>query len=167
MPIRTRAFTLIETMLVVLLLAIVASAAALTFSQPIAQARADDAFDQLRSFDANARIAAKSSGKVVRVVFDLSDNRLDRREGGNLKDTRYSVHLPAGCRIEAVRIGRQSTTFGEVPLDLSAMGLSRSYAVHVVGPATDRWAIFAGLTGEMNVVANETAVRQILEPDAK
>src|SRR4051812_26887258 len=97
----TRAFTLIETMLAVLLLAIVASAAALTFSQPIAQARADEAFEQLRTFDANARIVARSSGRVLQIIFDLSANRLDRREDANLKEARYSIYPPAGCRIKA------------------------------------------------------------------
>jgi prepilin-type N-terminal cleavage/methylation domain-containing protein len=76
-----RAFTLIETMLAVLLLALVASAAALTFSKPVAQARGQDAVELLRHFDATTRAAASAAGRTVRITFDLSSGVITRGDG--------------------------------------------------------------------------------------
>ena len=159
---RPRGFTLVETMLALLLLALLASAAALTFSKPIAQARGDEAVDLLGHFDATTRTAAMSSGRTMRLTLDLSSGQLARRDVRESDDPRFTAHLPPGCRIAAVRIGEQTTTSGEVPVDISAMGLSRTYAVHVVSPVVDQWLVFAGFSGEMAKV-DESALADIFD----
>jgi prepilin-type N-terminal cleavage/methylation domain-containing protein len=159
-----RAFTLVETMLAVLLLALLASAAAMTFSRPIAQARGEEALDLLRHFDATTRAAAVAGSRTMRITFDLSNGTLSRRDPrAAADDVRYAAKLPPGCRIVAFRIGGESTTSGEAPLDVSAGGLSRTYAVHLVSPAADHWVAFAGFSGEAIRVSDESKLSDILD----
>jgi prepilin-type N-terminal cleavage/methylation domain-containing protein len=161
---RRRAFTLIETMLAVLLLALLAGAAALTFSKPVAKARGEDAVEMLRHFDSTTRTAATSAGRTMRITFDMADNRIIRREpaAAASDDVQFAATLPAGCRVAAVRIGGDVRSVGAAAVDVSPMGLSRTYAVHVVGDAVDQWLVFAGLSGEMVKVADERSLVDIV-----
>ena len=76
--IRTRrsAFALIEIMMAVLLMALLASAAALSFSEPLRAARAKDAIEMVRFFDETSRQSARRFGRPVRISFNLSANKI-------------------------------------------------------------------------------------------
>ena len=147
-------------MLAVLLLALLTSAAALSFSQPIRAARAQDAIEQLRGFDATARQAAVSSGHTVRLAFDLRAGTLARRDEGG-RTLRYRSTLPPGFRVDQVRVGDHTASSGQALLDISPLGASRTYALHLRGPSTDQWLLTAGMSGQMTIVSNETALDAI------
>ena len=149
-------FTLIETMLAVLLMALLTSAVTLSFSAPLRRARAEDAIDLLASFDAAARQMTVASGRPVRLRFDPAEGTAERLEGD--ATPRARVQLPTGYRIAQVRVGRQSRSAGPTDVDLSAHGWGRSYDVHLVGPGVDRWLCFAGLTGQTTEVTDERAL---------
>jgi type II secretory pathway pseudopilin PulG len=159
-PLRAKrsAFTLIETMLAVLLMALLASAVAMSFSAPLKSARTADAIELIRSFDAMGRQAANASGKNVRLVFDLSNDTLVQRDGIDLHDPRTHESLPSGCHVDSVRIDESLTSAGEAMVDISPHGWSRSYAVHLQSPGADRWLVFAGLSGQMSQVQNESQI---------
>jgi type II secretory pathway pseudopilin PulG len=149
-------------MMTVLLMALLASAAALSFSGPLRTARAADAQDQIRSFDAAARDMARHSNREVRLVFDLSGSTLARREGPGLQDLRSRVSLPAGYRITQFCVAGQSFEDGEAVVDFSSLGICRSYAIHLSGPGLDRWLLLAGLSGQMTQVQDEVEAQSIL-----
>jgi prepilin-type N-terminal cleavage/methylation domain-containing protein len=157
------AFTLIELMLAVLLLALLTSAAALSFSAPLRAARAQDAIAQLREFDQSARRAAIASGRAVRMVFDLSDASLLRRDGPQLDQRRAQTALPHGFRVDEVRIGEHRESVGEALVDISPLGLSRTYALHVVGSSFDQWLLVAGMSGEVKAISDEAEISIIFE----
>ena len=151
-------FTLIEMMLAVLLLALLAAAAVLNFSGALKSARRADALELVRSFDATCRQAANVSGRNVRLVFDLSSDTLFLRDGADLQNLRSHISLPPGCRIDAVQIAGHLVSAGQAMIDISPHGWSRSYALHLDGAGTDRWLVFAGLSGQMSQVTNETQI---------
>ena len=157
-----RAFTLIETVVVVSIMALLTSAVALSFNGPIQSTRARDAINQVQSLDSSARTYAKRFGKDVEIVFDVSQNRLLRREGKD-KEVSYDAPLPRGCRIERLRIGGRIIDSGEAAIACSTMGLTRSYTLHLVGPKLDRWISVAGLTGEMTVTADDSRTAENFE----
>jgi prepilin-type N-terminal cleavage/methylation domain-containing protein len=159
------AFTLIELMLAVLLLALLTSAAALSFSQPIRAARSHDAIEQLRSFDATARQAAVSSGGAVRLAFDLGAGTLVRRDDRG-RQLRFQSTLPSGFRVDQVRIGDHKTSSGQALVDVSPLGASRTYALHLRGPSTDQWLLVAGMSGQMTIVSNESTLDAIFAQTA-
>ena len=153
-----RAFTLIEMMLAVLLMALLAGAVALGFSQPLKSSRTVDAIELVRSFDNMGRQAATTSGSNVRLVFDLAQNILVQRDGADLAQFRTRVSLPPGCRIDAIRIDEHLVSSGEAIVDISPHGWSRTYAMHLLSPGQDRWLVFAGMTGQMTQVQNESQI---------
>jgi prepilin-type N-terminal cleavage/methylation domain-containing protein len=157
------AFTLVEVMIAVLLMALLASAAALSFSGSLRSARSTEALERLRSFDSAARDVTRRTNREARIVFDLSNDTLSRREGTDLDELTAQVRLPTGYRIDELRIPGQSFTDGEAVVDCSALGVSRTYAVHLVGPGLDHWVLVAGLTGEMTQEKDESATQSILD----
>src|SRR2546423_10361376 len=102
------AFTLIELMLAVVLLALLTGAAALSFVKPIHAARNREAIALVKRADAMAREAAQRSGRSVRLQFDVSKSAI--RCGDSL------LQLPCGCTLREVRTSDQSIPDGEVDL---------------------------------------------------
>ena len=156
-------FTLVEVMVAILLMALLASAAALSFSGSLRTARSREALELLRSFDSAARDVARRSNRETRIVFDFSNDTLSRREGADLDNLVSLVHLPSGYRIEALRTAGQSFEDGQAVVDCSGLGISRSYAAHLIGPGLDRWVLVAGMTGEMTQEADEFAAQTVLD----
>lgn len=151
-------FTLLETMLAVLIMALLAGGVAMSFAQPLRAARSEDAVDQVRSFDELSRQLALSSGRTVRMAFDLSNHELLERDGDDLKELRRRISLPPGCRVSALLITGHLVTVGEAVVDVSPHGWSRTYAVKLETPAGTSWLVLAGLTGQMTIVNNESQI---------
>jgi prepilin-type N-terminal cleavage/methylation domain-containing protein len=150
---RRRAFTLVELMAAVLILALLSTAAALSFSHPLAAARLADACRELQRFDASARELGRATGKPVRMMLSLSDDVLIRRQGGGSADA-ARVPMPAGVHLAELRIGGESFTAGEVEVDASPVGWTRTYAVRLVGHSGERWMLFAGVSGQATRVSD-------------
>jgi len=159
-PFTRKAFTLVETMLALLLMALLAAAVAMSFSRPLQAARAREAISQIHFADTQARQAARQFSAPVRLVLDPSENSITRYEGEHL---RARAALPTGCRIQEVIVGRHATWEDHAEVWFSSSGLSRSYALHLTGPAFDQWVLFAGLSGQMTWVSDEQTLRSILD----
>ena len=99
-----RGFTLVEMVVVIAIMALLTSAAALSFSGPLRATRASDAIRQVQSFDDATRQHAKRFGKDLQIVLDLSRDRLIRRQSAD-GPAMHELQLPHGCRIERVRVG--------------------------------------------------------------
>jgi prepilin-type N-terminal cleavage/methylation domain-containing protein len=149
-----RAFTLIELMLAVVLLALLTGAAALSFVKPVHAARTREAIELVKRADAMAREEAQRSGHPVRLQFDVSNSTIRREDS--------ALHLWQGCTLREIRTSETSIVDGEFALEVSSLGLSHSYALHLQGPDVDQWLIFAGLSGEMTTTNNESQVEQLL-----
>src|SRR5438874_4575460 len=148
------AFTLIELMLAVMLLALLTGAAALSFVKPVRAARNREAIALVKRADALAREEAQRFGRPVRLQFDVSKSAI--RRGDSV------LQLPHGCTLREVRTSDQSIPDGEFDLEISSLGLSHSYALHLQAPDLDEWLIFAGLSGEMTTTTHESQVEQLL-----
>ena len=167
---RRPGFTLVEVAAVTLVLALLAAGVALSFAGPIRSMRAGDAVERVRSFDATARLTARRSGRAVQMTFAESDGTLVRRDDPDGLDggpVAYRGTMPGGYRVERFRsagddrddaagMGR-----GRSEVRCSPAGLSRTYAVRVVGPGLDKWLVFAGLTGQVTEARDEADVDAI------
>jgi prepilin-type N-terminal cleavage/methylation domain-containing protein len=158
----TAGFTIIEVMVSVLILALLATAAAMSMAQPLRAARSQDLIRQLRSFDAIARQSAISSGQEVRMLFDISGRSVSRMDGAQLADLRSRANLPPGYEVDQIRVSTQSTFSGAIPVDVSCMGFTRSYALHLRGPGFNQWLIFAGLGGDVTEAFDDATTNAIL-----
>ena len=156
------AFTLIESLIAVVLLGIISTAAALTFRSSLQSASTTDAIEQIKYLDSSARQRAKRFNQPVELIFDVTNSSLSRREGSKRNDESFHASLPRGFSIDQINIAGQSTFNGEISLTCSPTGLTPSYALHLIGPNFDQWLLFAGLSGQMTVIKNEETVQDIL-----
>ena len=159
-PDKPAGFTLIETMLAVLIMALLASAAALSLSGPVRNARAREAVDVVIAADRSARQESHDSGRAVKLVFDPTTAAISRIEG---TAAQFRSALPRSFKISDVLVGRRVFRDATAEVGFSGSGFSPSYAVHLTGPAADGWVVFAGLTGQPTVVNDEQAVRNIID----
>jgi prepilin-type N-terminal cleavage/methylation domain-containing protein len=160
---KSSAFTLIETMLAVLIMALLASAAALSFAAPLRTARAREALDQLTAADSAARKLSRESGRAVRLSFDPASGVIDRHFGQQLE---LREVLPSSIRMQDIFVNLRIYRDTRAEVVFSAAGLSPTYAIHVVGRRVDRWIVFAGLSGETSVMTDEETVRSAIDNSA-
>jgi prepilin-type N-terminal cleavage/methylation domain-containing protein len=157
-----RAFTLIETLAVIVLLAVLTAAAAVSLSATRRAAGAEDAVERLIAFDRTTRDAARRLGRSPALRFELNRGRVSRAiDDGNATPVAFE-----GSRVTRVIVRGESVGYGEVVVPFSDRGQSPSYAVLLSGPAGQRWVAFAGLTGQAFVVADERDVQDILSPSS-
>jgi prepilin-type N-terminal cleavage/methylation domain-containing protein len=163
LPYRTQGgFTLVESMLAVLILGLLACAATLSLSRPLADAEARETFSLLSSSDHWSRQAARDAGKPVRLVIDPTNATVARFEGAGLRERRTLLNIPRHCSVREIRVGRNSWSDQAVTVDFSASGYSPSYALRLHTETVDWWLVFAGMTGQVTKVSDEATADAML-----
>ncbi len=159
-PYSRRAFTLVETMVAVIILGLLATAVAWSFRAPLRRARMSEAIEQVKYLDVSSRDFARRFGRGVEIVFDVSEGTLERREGPRAEAS-FRTGIASPFRIEAVRTRARTEEYGETSIAVSPLGLSQTYAVKLVGPEAQRWVIVTGLGGEILTLADDAQVEAI------
>jgi prepilin-type N-terminal cleavage/methylation domain-containing protein len=160
---RSRGFTLIETLAVIALLAVLTAAAAVSLSGTRRAARAEDAVERFVAFDRATRDAARRIGHASAIRFELNRGHVSRTTDGETQPTPLVLE---GGGVSRVIVRGESVGYGEVVVPFSDRGQSPSYAVLVSGPAGQRWVAFAGLTGQAFAVSDERDAQDILSASA-
>src|SRR4051794_12723927 len=140
------AFTLVETMVAVIILGLLAGAVAWSFRAPMRRARMAEAIEQVKYLDVSSRAFARRFGRNVEIVYDVSEGTLERREGGRA-DASFHAAIASPFRIEAVRTRGRTEEYGESKIAVSPLGISQTYAVKLAGPEAQRWVVVTGLGG--------------------
>jgi prepilin-type N-terminal cleavage/methylation domain-containing protein len=155
-----RGFTLIEVMAAVIVMGLLTGMVVLAFAGPVNRARMVEAVEQVTYLDSSSRQYARRTGRAVEIRMDLGEGVLERRAGSLGVVFRTSV--PAPVRIEAVRTANaRREESGEIVVPVSGLGVSRTYAVKLVGPEGQRWVVVAGLSGEVRVLTDDAQVDSI------
>jgi prepilin-type N-terminal cleavage/methylation domain-containing protein len=157
---RHRAFTLVETMVAVIIAGLLAGAVTWSFRAPLRRARMAEAIEQVKYLDASSRAFARRFGRNVQIVYDVSEGTLERREGGRA-DASFHAAVASPFRFQAVRTRGRSEEFGEAAIAVSPLGISQTYAVKIVGPEAQRWVVVTGLGGEILTLADDAQVEAI------
>jgi len=155
---RQPGFSLIELMVVVLLLALLSSAAAVSLSTPIRNARAMDAQDIVRDADARARQEAVGNHQSVLIRFDTQSRAILRMDSDSLGIIRARNALPWGFSLDRAETAEGGTD----TIEISPSGFSRSYLVHLSGPSFDQWLIVAGLSGQVTSTPSESDAMAVI-----
>lgn len=167
---RRRAFTLIEAIVVVTLMAVLAVAVTVSLRSAGQAARIEDVADAYTAFDRTTREAARRFGRTPEIRFELNRGTV-RRVVDDERDP-VTLALRGGFRVTRVVVGGggRDARSGEIAVPVSARGQTPSYAVLLAGPGGERWVMFAGLTGQPSVINNEREIHDILAfaagPDA-
>src|SRR3954452_3963128 len=105
-------FTLIETMVAVIVMGVSTGMVVLSFAGPVNRARLVEAVEQVTYMDASARQLARRTGRAIEIRIDLNEGVLERREGS--RGVTFRTSMPAAVRIETVRTARGREESGEV-----------------------------------------------------
>jgi prepilin-type N-terminal cleavage/methylation domain-containing protein len=155
-----RAFTLVETMVAVIILGLLAGAVTWSFRAPLRRARMAEAIEQVKYLDASSRAFARRFGRNIEVVYDVSEGTLQRREGLRAEAS-FRTAISSPFRIEAVRTKSRTEEYGETSIAISPLGISQTYAVKLAGPEAQRWIVVTGLGGEILTLADDAQVEAI------
>ena len=173
---RSRGFTLIEVMAVVLLMGVVAGVGAWALVDEAQRSLGDKAIGQIIHADGMARLAGRRLGKVNVLRFDFDKQELSRVTfHDELRESvTHSLKMPSGHRIDRIIIPQisylanasQNNTFSEMDsgvleIAYSTEGRSVSYAVKLVSKDCQGWLIFAGLTGQVTLNNDESKIENL------
>lgn len=154
-----RAFTLIETMIVVAIFGLLTAATSWSVLQTSRSARTEDVIDQLSFLDRLARQYARRFARPVELRFDLDEQQVLRTEWPSDSDDPQptaAYRLPRGFSLQRVVTTNQSISSGVISVPCSAQGCTPTYAVLFCGPGElRRWIVFAGLTGQASMVDHD------------
>ena len=154
------AFTFLEVLAVVALLAVLSGGLMWAMAGDMSRASKEDAIQKLTHADRTARLAARRLGVSFALCIDLDRQRLWREPIDDADHPRSTpVAIGSGYRIDRVMLPGNVHETGRVSIPVSTEGRSVTYAVRLAPPAasmdaTDTpsepvWLVIAGLTGEV------------------
>ena len=161
---RTRAFTMIELAVVLMIVAISAAVVTLRIDGPMHRAQMEDVVGRVAQFDRLTREYARQHDRALRLVVHVGDREIRRTNARELENLGASLILPGGFRIEQMRLRGEVAADRRSSLACSRHGLTPTYALQLRGPGGElRWIVFAGLTGELIDVEEEWQVQEIFD----
>ncbi len=158
---RDRAFTLVELLAVLLLMALLATAVTLSLKGVLRDAELRNAASQLIQFDRLAREQARRSNRPSQLHFEPQARRVRSVDVRTQKAQGRELQLPAGVSIEQVRTAWQARDDIDVVVPCSARGQTGSYAVLLRGAGQRRlWLVVTGLSGTTETERDDHTVNQ-------
>jgi prepilin-type N-terminal cleavage/methylation domain-containing protein len=149
MPANRAGFTLIELLAVLVIVGLVTAIASLRLSGTVQAARMEWATDRLIAADSLMRSHAATCGRSAHLRLQLGTSRLTR-EFGNSRSKSSIVDLGQSVQISRFQSTTRDAETGEVLVDYSPLGASRTFAVELKGPGSQkRLLFFAGITGQV------------------
>jgi prepilin-type N-terminal cleavage/methylation domain-containing protein len=170
---RRGAFTLIEVMAVVALLALAAGAVTWSFADEVRRSSKTTALNQIMRADCMARLAGQRLGRPCVLRFDLARQRVFRVvKGEEYAEDSHAVRLSSGCRVDRVTVADESAgdatatrvasaDSGVVDVAYSTSGRSVTYAVRLTRKDWSGWLVFAGLTGQVTLIEHEDEIQNL------
>lgn len=155
---RRSAFTLLELVIVMLILAILSALAVVSFRSVIDRQQMMLAIESFRRFDAQARREARLQGTTIPVAIDRGRGQL--RWGSGTRNRVF--RLPRQIEIAELRAsadratagnlsraGSRSITSSTAGLYYAADGSSPTYALKLARGDLQRWFVVLGLSGQV------------------
>lgn len=157
-----RAFTLLELLAVLTVIALVAAITVPRLGGIHSRMAYETALSDLIRMDRQTRdLASKSQTKVLLRV-DVSRNRLWYELEG--EPTGVALPLPQSANIERFLSAREQKTSGEATVSFDTYGGSESYAIGLEsGSGSSRWLLFAGTSGQLTQFDSRRDVEKIFD----
>jgi prepilin-type N-terminal cleavage/methylation domain-containing protein len=150
------AFTLIELVVVIVIMAILSTIAAVSLSGTMGKYDLSRAAETIERFDANARRQARVTQAPVTMTIERTKGRLKVDVAGRDRDATY--RLPGRVTIGSIRLHRRFVAGTVFAASVSADGQSPTYAVELSRGRMTRWLVFVGVSGQVVQAENEDQV---------
>lgn len=156
---RRNAFTLIELVIVIVIMAFLASLAVISLGGTMDRYQLSRASETIERFDARARRDARTSRKSVQATIQRHRQQLLIESPGR-QDARF--RLPAKVEISNIRLRRRVTAGSNFEIRFSREGRSPTYAVELRRGEMSRWLVILGTSGQVIPIDKEGEVDAIL-----
>ncbi len=160
-------FSMLETMVVVLIIALMAGAVMIKPAGWFQSVQLDDAIDRVVFMDHLARQCARGPGGAVELVYDLENGRILRRVDSSDSLSGHGHHrvsLPKGYAIERMMIRNMRIEGDRAVVRFTPLGHAPTYALRIVGPDDQTaWLLVAGLSGDAWILESTAEVEHALE----
>lgn len=150
------AFTLIELVVVIVIMAILSTIAAMSLSGTMGKYDLTRAAETIERVDANARRQARVTHALVELSIDRGKKRLTVDAGGTARDATYK--LPGRVTISNIRLHRRIVAGNTFAIEVSDAGQSPTYAVELTRGKMKRWLIIIGASGQVFPAESEDEV---------
>jgi hypothetical protein len=140
---------------------ILAAATILTLAHCVSRARGEAVRRDLEQADVHVRSAARQSGQVQHLVFDLIHEKVLWLTGDDEVGEVTLLQLPDSDSI-TVHAEDETLDYGKVQIDVSPCGYSPSYGVRLQqSDAESPWMVVAGMTGQIVWMDNDNRMEDI------
>lgn len=150
------AFTLIELVVVIVIMAILSTIAAMSLSGTMGQYDLARAAETIERVDASVRRQARVTHASVELSIDRNKKRLTVDVGGSGRDATYK--LPRRVTISNIRLHRRIVADNNFAIEVSGSGQSPTYAVELTRGEMKRWLIIVGASGQVIPAESEDEV---------
>jgi len=158
-------FTLLEMVVVLAIMAVIATAAAISFQKPLRAARLERAMAGLEDADFRARTEARKRSAMVELLVDGGKNIATHSIAGSADggQVRRTLALSGGLNIDRYWTAGRSTNDDRFGVWFSPDGQSNTYAVRVSDDDDhQKWLVVVGATGQYVQLHEDRAVEAIL-----
>ena len=152
------AFTLIELVVVVVIIALLSSLAVMSFGGTMDRYALNRAAETVQSFDSRARRDARTSRTAVTGTIERRRDTFRLGQGRQAPE----FHLPRAVNIADIRVDRRAVSAAEVQLQFNSDGVSPSYAVQLQRGESSLWMVVLGVSGQVVTLQSEREVNAIL-----
>ena len=155
---KTKAFTLIELVIAMAILAVLSSIAAVSLSGTINRYQLSQALEIVQRFDSRARRDAVSNGTFIDIAIDQPKGNFQIGPQGRA----VAYQIPSRVEITGFQLPRKRIASGKHLAQFNPEGHSTSYALQLTVGQQTRWIVFLGMTGQSLVTQDERVVHEIL-----
>jgi prepilin-type N-terminal cleavage/methylation domain-containing protein len=154
-----RAFTVIELVACLAIMAMLAASAAISLHSHRSEATLPTAVQIIRFADEQARQRALRSDSPVELRLDFARPDTILLSSG---PTSSEFQLPDGFRVARARIAGQPRDNDDISVRFSPRGLAPAYAVQITDGTRSQWLAFTGLIGEPQTLDDDQTLEDIL-----
>lgn len=165
-------FSLVELMVVLTILALAATLAAVSLAGPARTVARQDVLDRLVHEDELCRRHAQRHNVTMELLIDLDNQRLQRRIVGEhtaaaAQQTMAPWTLPQGYTVTNLIIQGHGPVQRQAAIHYAPQGRSLSFAIQIASPPdelnqrTRQWLLIAGASGQVVPLDDEEAVDRV------
>lgn len=161
--VRFHGFTLLEILIVLALMALVTATVTLRLGGRFQQVSLEQSVSLWESADTQLRARARRTGRPVALHLEVGSGVIECAFDPEDESARTIRELGRGVRVGKYLSATREVSFGPVTVAYSARGTSETFAVELVGGDDRRWILVAGITGQMNEIADEQTAKKLLD----
>jgi prepilin-type N-terminal cleavage/methylation domain-containing protein len=150
------AFTLLELMAVMALMAILAGSVALSLKTPYQAAKFENAVERVIFMDRELRDHAMRYAASAEMRIELGNSTIISCVEPNKRETVMpKFTLGNGIQVEQVAFGKKRIDSGCAEIGFTEKGRSPTYAMRFSGGGKRQWLVFLGITGQVLRINDE------------